>query len=197
MYSTPEERNAYPPSHFPYPGTSILCSSRPPTHQQIAMGLHLSRTPHFRPTGGPHHRHSAPASHSHLSYASPRPRNVSLGRDDYLRHDVYPAPTLPPPPSRSSLKKPSLDASASTITSPVSFSLSAASRSSSTVTSTAPSTPQSFRSVMSFKLRMPKFTRVTKPPSSHDQEAEVPRKAVRFSAHIIGPESPDDTSSRH
>jgi len=188
MYSTPEERNAYPIS---YPGSSSMCPSHPPTHQQIAMGLHLSRTPHLRPVGTPHHRHSAPASHNHLRCTSPHTRNTSLSRDDFSRHAVSLIPPLPAPPSRSSLKKSSMDASTSTITSPVSLGLLAASTSSSTVTSTAPSTPQSSRSVMSLKLRMPKFTRATKP--SGDQEAEAPRKAVRFSTNIIGP---DGLSSR-
>ncbi|KAJ6518629.1 hypothetical protein C8R45DRAFT_1031 [Mycena sanguinolenta] len=60
-----------------------------PTIEQIAMGLHLSRTPHLR--GGP--KYPAPASH-------PQPS-----------HKAVP---LPPPPARSSMKKPPLASTSST-----------------------------------------------------------------------------------
>ncbi|KAJ6581361.1 hypothetical protein B0H19DRAFT_1251590 [Mycena capillaripes] len=78
MYSTPAESNPYPPSRFRYePATAR------PTVEQIAMGLHLSRTPHLR--GAP--KYPAPASH-------PQPAQKPI--------------PLPPPPARSSMKKTAL-----------------------------------------------------------------------------------------
>ncbi|KAJ7634139.1 hypothetical protein DFH06DRAFT_1221201 [Mycena polygramma] len=74
MYSTPAERNPYAPA-FRYDPASAR-----PTVEQIAMGLHLSRTPHLR--GSP--KYPAPASH-------PQPTQKAI--------------PLPPPPARSSLKK--------------------------------------------------------------------------------------------
>ncbi|TFK29660.1 hypothetical protein FA15DRAFT_663816 [Coprinopsis marcescibilis] len=90
MYSTPEER--MPPqrrqsrtfqSHSDFSG-----SAAPPTIEQIAMGLHVSRTPHLRPLASSRNPYSraggsAPAhSHAHTPIS------------------------LPPPPARSSMKKP-------------------------------------------------------------------------------------------
>ncbi|TEB32989.1 hypothetical protein FA13DRAFT_1754153 [Coprinellus micaceus] len=84
VYSTPEERmspnrpNRSQPPHFLTPD-DILAGSAPPTVEQIAMGLHLSRTPHLRPLG------------------AARPRGKA--KSEPL--------VLPPPPARSSMKKPS------------------------------------------------------------------------------------------
>ncbi|KAF8216317.1 hypothetical protein K438DRAFT_385173 [Mycena galopus ATCC 62051] len=78
MYSTAAERDPYSPPRFREPNANAR-----PTVEQIAMGLHLSRTPHLR--GAP--KYPAPASH-------PLPSHK-------------PVP-LPPPPARSSLKKPGL-----------------------------------------------------------------------------------------
>ncbi|KAJ7245151.1 hypothetical protein B0H12DRAFT_1325385 [Mycena haematopus] len=69
------ERTPYAPPRFRYDTAAAR-----PTVEQIAMGLHLSRTPHLRGTP----KYPAPASH-------PQPSHK-------------PVP-LPPPPARSSLKK--------------------------------------------------------------------------------------------
>ncbi|KAJ7767424.1 hypothetical protein DFH07DRAFT_328018 [Mycena maculata] len=78
LYSTPSERMAQVAFRYDTPATAPR-----PTIEQIAMGLHRSRTPHLR--GAP--KYPAPASH-------PQPTRT-------------PVP-LPPPPPRSSLKKPQL-----------------------------------------------------------------------------------------
>ncbi|KAJ6591712.1 hypothetical protein DFH09DRAFT_1137779 [Mycena vulgaris] len=88
MYSTQAERN---PERNPYTPTRFRYDTTRPTVEQIAMGLHLSRTPHLR--GPP--KYPAPASHPQLA----RP----------------PIP-LPPPPARSSLKKTVLAPSTSSTT---------------------------------------------------------------------------------
>ncbi|KAJ7574469.1 hypothetical protein C8J56DRAFT_1064967 [Mycena floridula] len=127
MYSTPEESNPYP-SRFRSPPSS------PPTVEQIAMGLHISKTPQFR-------------------------------RQPFK---------LPPPPVRSSLKKPN------TATNP---GLSTAS--STTVNSTAPSTPHSSSSILTKVSRFLPGTRSSRPsslpisPATSIQESK-PKKAVRF-----------------
>ncbi|KAH6915975.1 hypothetical protein BKA70DRAFT_475443 [Coprinopsis sp. MPI-PUGE-AT-0042] len=97
MYSTPEERgspNARQARQFPPPSFPGLLQASPPSVEQIAMGLHVSRTPHLGPLQGgsrnPYtyggRNHSSPAVHaSHASRSHP---------------------ALPPPPARSSMKKP-------------------------------------------------------------------------------------------
>jgi len=179
MYSTPEERNPTSPSRSRYADSFDPRPSQPPTHQQIAMGLHLSRTPHLRPVGTLQHRHSAPSSptHTHL-----HTRNVSMNRDD---RDILPVPPLPPPPSRPSLKHPSPSTSTPTTTPPASLSLSAASQSTSTVTSTNSSTRPS-QPLKSLRLRIPKFPRPATSPVGNDNGVETPKKAVRFSTSFLG-----------
>ncbi|KAG1739972.1 hypothetical protein EDB19DRAFT_1895379 [Suillus lakei] len=63
MYSTPEERNPYVHSRIHARYRDSAAASRP-TIEQIAMGLHVSCTPHLR--NPCHHRHSAPSSPSHM-----------------------------------------------------------------------------------------------------------------------------------
>ncbi|KAF7356748.1 hypothetical protein MVEN_01009800 [Mycena venus] len=168
MYSTPAERNPYTPPRFRYETATAR-----PTVEQIAMGLHLSRTPHLR--GAP--KYPAPASH-------PQPAQK-------------PVP-LPPPPARSSLKKP---VHYETVTA-----LPNGSTSSTTdVTSTAPSTPHSSdRSSASLRTRMSRFlplphranpthssftpdssTSALSSPRTSTSELHQPRKkAVRFSSTV-------------
>jgi len=161
MYSTPEERTPHT-SHFRSPDSS----SMPPTIEQIAMGLHVSRTPHLRPISRPNYRrNSVPGSPSayHLYETS---RRVASPR----------------PPS---LKKTSPLGSTSTIT-PTMPGLSSTSISSTTVTSVTPSTPLPYRSIVSLKSRMSRFL-----PGSRSLPLSVPadstvalpprKKAVRFS----------------
>ncbi|KAK0446833.1 hypothetical protein EV421DRAFT_227767 [Armillaria borealis] len=183
MYSTPEERNM--PSSF----RQRDLSSSPPTIEQIAMGLHLSRTPHLRPAGAQYHspygRTSAQGSQQHHHAQNETSRRTA------------PSVVLPPPPARSSLKKPG-----STVSS-ANPGLSTAS--STTVTSNCPSTPQSNRSLTSLKMRMSRFLPgarcVSAPSSVMGSPASSPRtstsdilprkKAVRFSTPALGIEEND------
>ncbi|KAF8916275.1 hypothetical protein CPB85DRAFT_1290626 [Mucidula mucida] len=180
MYSTPEERST--PSRFRQHDPS----SSPPTIEQIAMGLHLSRTPHLRPVNGPYH--------------SPYGRTSAQGSQHQFEalHRISTSPPLPPPPARSALKKPSTVTSTASSPTP---GLSTAS--STTITSNTPSTPQSNRSLTSLKMRMARFLpgpRSFSAPSSAVVSADSsprgstsdfipPKKAVRFS----GPELGKDT----
>ncbi|KAI0060686.1 hypothetical protein BV25DRAFT_1839503 [Artomyces pyxidatus] len=139
-----------------------------PTVEQIAMGLHLSRTPHL------------PA---HLSHLAPSPvpshtrRPSSHGRSHSLPRVT---PRLPPPPTRSALKKagaspsPTRPASSLTMTS-----------ASTAPSSSSPSTPTS----ASTKSRFSRFLGVraslgasASAPDLCKEEVVVPevRKGVRF-----------------
>ncbi|KIK08871.1 hypothetical protein K443DRAFT_671928 [Laccaria amethystina LaAM-08-1] len=170
MRSTPEESQPLPLPQFRVP----LYSSSPPTIEQIAMGLHISRTPHLRP---PRHSQSMPPN---IRRSSSTP--------------------MPPPPRRSSLKQPANTLTSSISTPP----FSSASASSTTITSINPPTPRSASgrsSPFSFpKFRMSHFlpgTRSSSAPSSpntsrRNSMADLPqKKAVRFSR--VG-ENDDDQS---
>ncbi|KAF9530491.1 hypothetical protein CPB83DRAFT_892767 [Crepidotus variabilis] len=194
MLSTKAESSSPAPLHQfrdPDPSTSR------PTVEQIAMGLHLSRTPHLRPTLA-----SSP-------YAFPQ-RNAaaSLGSRPYEHQHYRSQPQiLPPPPSRSSMKKPSTGTTAtSSSSSPmISPPFSIASGSTTTVTSVTPSSgahsSKSARAGMNIgeglKSRMarllplphgrsssaPTSLRTSpngSPRSSVHHHAQQPKKAVRF-----------------
>ncbi|KAG1746608.1 uncharacterized protein EDB91DRAFT_1219620 [Suillus paluster] len=183
MYSTPEERNPYVQSrmHARYRESS---ASRP-TIEQIAMGLHLSCTPHLR--NPCHQSHSAPSSPSHIRYP----------HDSSALH--RPTHSLPPPPSRSSLKK----TSTSNGPRPNSIALLGESPSTSTITSTGPATPDGARSVLSLKHRMsklilgyrsaPSSARIISAASSgtgsEGTRPTTPRKSVRFSTSVLALEN--------
>ncbi|KAJ3798504.1 hypothetical protein GGU11DRAFT_780555 [Lentinula aff. detonsa] len=138
----------------------------PPSIEQIAMGLHISRTPHLRPPPGPNH----PFSQRHV-----------------------PIP-LPPPPSRSAMKKPGQTTSSVPSLDPHSIS-------STTVTSSnLPPTPRSNRSLRSLTLCMSRLSpsvRYFSPISSSTPQSPTassgdaaphlvsPKKAVRFSASSL------------
>ncbi|KAF9071527.1 hypothetical protein BDP27DRAFT_509630 [Rhodocollybia butyracea] len=79
MYSTTAERAVQHPPRFKRPDPS----SSPPSIEQIAMGLHISRTPHLRSSSAPNYP---------------------------FTQRTHPPTPLPPPPSRSALKKPSSSA---------------------------------------------------------------------------------------
>ncbi|KAF9482587.1 hypothetical protein BDN70DRAFT_874954 [Pholiota conissans] len=185
MHSTPAESSSAPPLHrhqFREPDPS---SSRP-TIEQIAMGLHISRTPHLRPLASSPYafsqRNSAP--HSANPYeAHPHHRTTPI--------------TLPPPPIRSSLKKSSITSSSSSPA--VSPPFSSASGSTTTVTSMAPSSSHSPRSFAAIKFRMSRFlphsrgaasvpSPMSSPPTSpRDSASDLqPKKAVRFTAEDPG-----------
>ncbi|KAL0580867.1 hypothetical protein V5O48_001159 [Marasmius crinis-equi] len=154
-----EEEQTYTSSRFRRYDPSIS----PPTIEQIAMGLHLSRTPHLR-------GHAANQFHPHPPGL---PRSASV--------------PLPPPPARSAMKKPRAP-SGPLATNP---GLAAPSASSTSVTSL--STPRSsntansmslssLKSCMSRFLISPKTTSTpaTSPrPSMSDPDIPA-KKAVRF-----------------
>ncbi|KAF8906234.1 hypothetical protein CPB84DRAFT_1960045 [Gymnopilus junonius] len=162
MRSTNEEsRPATPLQPFRDPDPA----STRPTIEQIAMGLHISRTPHLRPL-------------SSSSYPFSQRGSVPHSADPYENHHHHRATpvVLPPPPSRPSLKKPSTSSSSSPVISPP-FS----SASSTTVTSMSPSS-QSPRStfvhdVVSIVISKDKYIRLP------------PKKAVRFTTEEV--EDPD------
>ncbi|KAK7005666.1 hypothetical protein R3P38DRAFT_1713409 [Favolaschia claudopus] len=159
------ERNPYTPSRY----RNDPATARP-TVEQIAMGLHLSRTPHL---GRGAAKYPAPASH-------PQPAQK-------------PVP-LPPPPARSSMKKPGVP--------PTPALLHGSASSTTDVTSTTLSTPHSSdRSSASFRARMSRFLPLThrghpaasstpnssafSSPHTSTSELQQPRKkAVRFSSTV-------------
>ncbi|KAG7087367.1 hypothetical protein E1B28_013340 [Marasmius oreades] len=140
-------------------------SFSPPTIEQIAMGLHLSRTPHLRGNTTGNQYHTPPGGAF--------PRSTSL--------------TLPPPPARSAMKKTQVSNSIG-----ANPGLAPPSASSTTVTSL--STPHSSNSMSSsFKARMsrllvgskstPSSLAPTSPRASVsdiDVVSPSPKKAVRF-----------------
>ncbi|EIW58543.1 uncharacterized protein TRAVEDRAFT_58751 [Trametes versicolor FP-101664 SS1] len=167
-YSSPKRRDRGQPEGVTYSTPAESCAPTPspynfhdrpdtrPTIEQIAMGLHISRTPHALP-----HR-SAQAFHPPSSRSGDSPRASShshlLTRPNaHTRRASMSAVVLPPPPARSSLKKSSTASTAES--SLLATSASDASISTmTTLTSNAPSTPRSVQSASatSFpgKLRM-------------------------------------------
>ncbi|KAH9913558.1 uncharacterized protein BXZ73DRAFT_106898 [Epithele typhae] len=106
MYSTAAE--TLPPSPSPFAVHAHGHAPRP-TIEQIAMGLHISRTPHLLPQPravslSPHaHR---PHYHHHPSADGTRPGALPLTRPSaQVRRASVSAVVLPPPPARSSMKK--------------------------------------------------------------------------------------------
>ncbi|KAI9062535.1 hypothetical protein FKP32DRAFT_800991 [Trametes sanguinea] len=210
MYSTPAESCPPTPSAYNF-------HDRPdarPTIEQIAMGLHISRTPHALPHRAPH-PHSLHLTHNRRSSESPRVSSHShlLTRPSaQTRRASMSAVVLPPPPARSSLKKsgarPTTAESSLLTTSASDASISTMT----TLTSNGPATPRSVQSApaTSFpgKLRMEMLrllptrkgslsssVRSDSPsvmsPSSDDASSTgelTPRKVVRFST---GPEAQD------
>jgi len=193
MYSTLEERNpSVPPRMHPRYRES---SPTRPTIEQIAMGLHVSRTPHLRHPC--HQPHSSPSSPSHIRH----PHNT---------HDpsaLYrPTHSLPPPPSRSSLKKISTATTLNTHP-PKSFASLGASPSSSTITSVGAS--DGTRSLLSLKFRISKLIRgyrstpispcITSVASSgsgsEGTRPTTPRKSVRFSTSVLALDNGNATES--
>ncbi|KAH9852153.1 hypothetical protein C2E23DRAFT_207160 [Lenzites betulinus] len=198
MYSTAAESSLPAPSPYSF-------HDRPdtrPTIEQIAMGLHISRTPHALPQRQPTHPFPSPSRRS--GGESPRAGSHShlLTRPNaHTRRASMSAVVLPPPPARSSLKKSSTAESSLLATSASDASISTMT----TLTSNAPSTPRSVQSVpaTSFpgKLRMEMLrllptrkgsfsssARSDSPsamtPASDDDSVTsglAPRKMVRFS----------------
>jgi hypothetical protein len=178
-FSRPKnDHDRYPPvrsclSTTPSPNSSQPERTRapihgeaPPNYQQIAMGLHLSRTPHF-PAHLAHLYPPAPLPRLHRSISSP-PTSSSTPppRPPASRtrsHSPKPSRLLPPPP-RSALKKPRTTSSTSDT----------ASASSTVASSVLPQTPmRSFARLARFLGKERVRTLVVYEPV-HE------RKAVRF-----------------
>ncbi|KZT27936.1 hypothetical protein NEOLEDRAFT_72003 [Neolentinus lepideus HHB14362 ss-1] len=190
MYSTPEERTPAVPTFMRYDDPDTR-----PTPEQIAMGLHLSRTPYLRPLSAAQSVPSGPGTHTPRMYIGYTQRRSRSNRS------ASPV-SLPPPPTLSSLRKagkPIAIGDTSDSTSPSTPSLSG-----STVTSTAPSTARSSRTFFPLKLMgvgMPKFLTDSRASSisdsssakyraalaadsaSEDSERPSRRKSVRFTDH--------------
>jgi len=189
MYSTPEERDSSALFHH---------DRSPPTIEQIAMGLHMLRTPHMRPRY-PYSQRPSTAPHSHHSrqYTYPYLNEPHSG---HVRQRSATSSILPPPPTRSSLKK------ASTITLESSPGvgnpgLSASIMSASSTTGSSNISPtQSNRSLAYLKIRMSRFlpgfrtssstsssgpssmfSSPSSSPGGSTAEFHVVKKAVRFS----------------
>ncbi|PPQ64784.1 hypothetical protein CVT24_007870 [Panaeolus cyanescens] len=178
MQSTFEESTAN--SQLPQFRQPDPVSSRP-TIEQIAMGLHISRTPHLRPLGS-----------STYSFPPRHPNNYSSNPYDLHNHRSTPI-TLPPPPSRSSMKKPSATVVTSSSSSPaLSPPFSHQSGSSTTMTSITPSSTNPPRPFSAIKSRMARFlprsasmsatsTMVSTLDSPRSSTSVPPqKKAVRF-----------------
>lgn len=181
MISTPAERTVTPSARY----RDYSPTNSRPTIEQIAMGLHTSRTPHLRPlSSSPNpysQRNSAPGSQYH---ASPY--------DKSSRRSASPL-VLPPPPTRSSMKnRGTSNTTTSTINPGNPVDHSPASTSSSTVTSNNPPSSQSSISLIKFRMSrfLPKPRTTSAPPSILSSPASSPRgssdfhttkKAVRFS----------------
>lgn len=166
MLSTPEE--SLPPSPTPYSAHDMRHTR--PTIEQIAMGLHISRTPHITPLHISKRR--ATADYPPHSSEIPSSRRPSTHMQ-HQRRGSAPSLMPPPPPPRSSLKSPKSPLH-STTTSPIPLTPSASDASLSSLTSAAPSTPRSHRSASTgpghFSIRlqmgMSKLLQGRKGPSS-------------------------------
>lgn len=201
MHSTPEE--SLPPTPASY---DTAASGISPSIEEIAMGLHISRTPHISPLQAHHPRSRRRESidFPQTPQSAPNTRRSSL--QVHRRRESTPTLMLPPPPPRSSLKKTNSTFGGTRVTrsdgSPLPLTPSASDASLSSVPSSVPSTPRSNRSatasLFTAKLhsRMSKLLplrRTTTSPSaivaaSDDDSASsglTPRKVVRFST---GPE---------
>ncbi|KAJ7224389.1 hypothetical protein GGX14DRAFT_650093 [Mycena pura] len=155
MYSTLVERTPYTSSRFRYdPATAR------PTVEQIAMGLHLSRTPHL----------SRPPS---KSPTPPTPKPIPRA----------------PPPARSSLKKPGLSASTALLNGPTSSTTDVTSTAPSTPHSSEHSSG-SLRARMARFLphrvhpsaSTPSSSALSSPQTSTSELNHTRKKAVRFSS---------------
>jgi hypothetical protein len=169
-------------------------SASRPTIEQIAMGLHVSRTPHLRNPG--HTPHSSPSSPSHVRYPNHAHDLSALRR---------PTHSLPPPPSRSSLKKSSTSTTLNNLP-PKSITSLGPSPSSSTIASTV-AAADCERSLLSLKLRMsklilgyrsipPRIALVASSGSgSEGTRPTTPRKSVRFSTSVLVLDNENITNS--
>jgi len=192
MISTPAESTlpTYPRGRDHDPSTSR------PTVEQIAMGLHISRTPHFRPLSAGSSSHYSQRSHS--SGSLPHHPHRHYHTHPYDKSSSRPF-ALPPPPPRSSMKQRELSNPTPEMTSRTSAS--PASASSTTVTSHLSPSSHSSSSSSFLKFRVPRFfprlrngssapSSVSSAGSSPHASADQlpPKKAVRFSSQS-GPET--------
>lgn len=198
MYSTPEESR--PPIPSPY---SVRDAPRP-TIQQIAMGLHISRTPHLRPL-----RSDSPST-TQRGRSSSQPLQASKRSSTNIYSRDTPV-MLPPPPPRSSMKKPG-SPTKSSMSASLPPSSSDDSLTGSTLTMSAPSTPSTrthrspSASIFPARLQM-SVSRILRVPNRKDSSAVTPplradddstssmssgmspRKTVRFSNSPVIPQT--------
>ncbi len=141
MYSTPAESSPPMSSAFSF-------HDRPdtrPTIEQIAMGLHISRTPHLLPPRPPSQTplpHPLSRRSVHVSPGGVPARPILPSQRTSLPASASGFTILPLPPARSSLKKTTRPPTAESAT----LAPSASDASLSTLTSNGPSTPRSIRS---------------------------------------------------
>ncbi|GLB43402.1 hypothetical protein LshimejAT787_1303030 [Lyophyllum shimeji] len=161
MISTPAERTVSTSTRY----RDYNANSRP-TVEQIAMGLHTSRTPHLRPLSPSPN----PYSHSHRS-ASPV--------------------ILPPAPARSSLKKPTTLPAKFAENNPASSSSTTVTSTNSPAPRSSTSSITSIKVRMARFL--PRYRNASAPPSVLSSsgssprtsvEFHTPKKAVRFSTQV-------------
>ena len=168
MHSTFEETNATPP---PQQFREADPAYSRPTIQQIAMGLHTSRTPHLRPLTSSSYTFSQrhPAPHSSNLYEHHHHKTSSL--------------ILPPPPTQSSLKKPFPSATSSSGSPAFTPPFSTASATSTTLASSfTPSSSHSPRPFAGFKSRMARFLPSTRSASLPSSLISSPLSSPRISS---------------
>ncbi|KAF7795017.1 hypothetical protein EIP86_006161 [Pleurotus ostreatoroseus] len=200
MQSTPEESltptdlhaRAGPYTYGFYGYDNARATS--PTIEQIAMGLHISRTPHLGPAKGYGQSHSRSRRRDTPDGARSVSPPPTRARPSHHRRDSAPVPLLPPPSSLKPASKPSTPPAAPPTPSDSNVSLSTI------TTSTTPSTPQStasgHSSMAHFSTRLHQrmskllpgkrntLSSITSTVSSDDDSATselTPRKVVRFS----------------
>ncbi|KAN0121021.1 hypothetical protein V8E52_003609 [Russula decolorans] len=192
----------------PEPDSSILVtrepgpSATPPSYEQIAMGLHLSRTPHFpahlahlyppppQPrlqrslsspvSSTPHRPHKARSASAHPDPYSPSPYHSNSPSTTQSPSPSRSYTRLPPPPARSALKKPRVKATATT-SSGMTPDTASASTAASSIT---PPTPTNGSTRSGLLTRFLSKDRGTALPLiaiiAEAEPAEPERKAVRF-----------------
>ncbi|KAF8637635.1 hypothetical protein AX17_002704 [Amanita inopinata Kibby_2008] len=192
--NTPNEDDSYV---TPSPYRQDHTTKSPPSVEQIAMGLHVSRTPHLRPLSSPQpYVHPSPKHSVRHATHSASPSTSRLTTSSSAHY--------PPPPSRSSLKKSSTVASSSTMSHSAIPDFSATSASSTTITSNTLTTPRSGRSLSSLKLCMPRLLSGSRSRSSaspmpmstayspyETPKHAPPKKAVRFTGQVSSQDEDD------
>ncbi|KAF8479562.1 hypothetical protein DFH94DRAFT_487643 [Russula ochroleuca] len=193
--SKPETNTSVLPDRTREPGPGAT----PPSYEQIAMGLHLSRTPHFPAhlahlyppppqqrlqrsvsspaSSTPHRAQKARPTSAHLYPYSNPPSHSHSPSTTPSRSPSRSYTRLPPPPARSALKKPHGKATATSSSGVTPDTASA----STAASSNTPPTPTNSSARSGLLARFLGKERGTTPPLiSIIAEVEPERKAVRF-----------------